>query len=298
MKRVEIFKAGTHRAMDGTEATYAERDLRVAAAAYDPTLYKAPIVIGHPEADAPAYGWVEALEYAAGTLSAWVDQVEPTFAEAVAEGRYRNVSASFWRRDAPSSPKPGILYLRHVGFLGAAAPAVKGLKVASFAGEAAGALCFVAEAGAVALADAPVVPGGVEDMARRAEQLARAEVRLFCEGLIREGRLVPALRGMAETVLLAAPGDGVVAFSEADGGEVPGQRQALMKLLALMPKAVEFGEVARGDTAPSAGAPDFALPPGYRADPARAALLAEAERIMARDRVTFAEAVRRAEALG
>ena len=298
MKRVEIFKAGTHRAMDGTEATYTERDLRVAAAAYDPAIYKAPIVIGHPEADAPAYGWVEALEFAGGVLSAWVDQVEPTFAEAVAAGRYRNVSASFWRPDAPNSPKPGVLYLRHVGFLGAAAPAVKGLQVASFAGEASGALCFVGEAGPAALTDAPVVPGGLEDMARRAEQLARAEVHAFCEGLIRDGRLLPALRGMAETVLLAAPREGVVAFSEADGGEVAGQRQAMMRFLALLPKVVHYGEVAPPEPDGAPAPRPFALPAGYQAEPARAALLAEAERIMARDGLSFAEAVRRAEASG
>jgi len=294
MKRVEIFKVGTHRAMDGTEATYGERELRVAAAAYDPCVYKAPIVIGHPEVDAPAYGWVEALEFAAGTLGAWVDQVEPTFAEAVAEGRYRNVSASFWRPDAPQSPKPGVLYLRHVGFLGAAAPAVKGLKVASFAGEGLGTVCFVGQGGEGAVREAPAPPGSVEDMQTREDRLARAEVHLFCEGLIREGRLVPALAGMTETLLLAAPKEGVVNFTDADGGEASGQREALMRFLRLLPRVVHYGEVAPFEMHSAPASKEFVLPPGYEADPARATLMARAELLMGQHGLSFADAVRRA----
>lgn len=298
MKRVEIFKPGTHRAMDGTEATYSEAMLRVAAAAYDPALYKAPIVIGHPEMDAPAYGWVQALEYSDGVLSAWVDEVEPSLADAVAGGRYRNVSAAFWLPDAPNNPKPGVLYLRHVGFLGAAAPVVKGLRTVSFAAGGAGAVSFIREAGPAALAEAPGAPGGAEDLARRQAAVARAEVRLFCDRLQAEGRLVPALRGMAEAVLLSAPEDGVVAFAETDGGQVAGYRAGLMKLLALMPKAVEFGEVARAEDDGTAPGRAFAPPAGFRVDPARADLLTRAERIKAREGVSFAEAVRRAEAAG
>ncbi len=305
MKRVEIFKVGTHRAMDGTEAAYGERELRVAAAAYDPAIYKAPIVIGHPEMDAPAYGWVEALEFAGGTLGAWVDQLAPEFEAAVAQGHYRNVSAAFWPADAPGNPKPGVLYLRHVGFLGAAAPAVKGLGVVNFAAKpAAGAVCYADGGGVAAFAEAPAVPGGAADLARRAERIERAELRMFCDRLVAEGRLLPVMRGMAETLILTAPAKGVVAFAEADGGEAAGPREAIMRFLERLPKVVPFGEFApaggwRDGAGDGAAAPsDFALPAGWRADPAREALLAEAERIVARDRVSFAEAVRRADAAG
>jgi hypothetical protein len=292
MKRVEIFKSGTHRSTDGTEATYSDQTLRVTAAAYDPAIYKAPICIGHPQTDTPAYGWVQALEFSGGVLRAWVDEVEPTFAEAVAKGRYRNVSSSFWRPAAPGNPKPGVLYLRHVGFLGAAAPAVKGLATASFASADEGTLSFTGEDGRATLAD---MPGIGDELARARDALASAEVRGFCDRLLNEGRLVPGLRGMAEALLFAAPTDGAVSFAEEDGGQVAGQRQALMKFLALMPKAVHFGEFApeTGEDAAASGGVAFNLPAGYAVDPERAELLAEADRVAARDKLSFAEAVRK-----
>lgn len=297
MKRIEVFKTGTHRAMDGTEATYSDSALRLTAAAYDPDTYKAPICIGHPQnTDAPAYGWVQGLEFAGGTLSAWADDVEPSFAQAVRDGRYRNVSASFWRPDAPSNPKAGVLYLRHVGFLGAVPPAVKGLKTASFAAGADGVLGFTRDSGADALLDVPPVAGGFADLVERERAVSRAEVTSFCDRLEKEGRLLPALRGMAETVLLGAPQDAAVSFAEKDGGEKAGFRQALMKLLSLMPKAVEFGEFAPAHLpGPDNRLREFVAPAGYSVDPQRADLMARAERLMLQHGLSFADAARRAE---
>ena len=45
----------------------------------------------------------------------------------VRAGRFKKVSASFYTPDSPHNPVPGVYYLRHVGFLGAQPPAVKGL---------------------------------------------------------------------------------------------------------------------------------------------------------------------------
>lgn len=129
---IEIFKPGRHTDMKGVSVTISAADLAASAKAYDPALHEAPIVIGHPKSDAPAYGWVKSLSFA-DTLNAQPDQLDPAFAEAVRDGHYKKVSSSFYRPDAPSNPKPGVWYLKHVGFLGAAAPAVKGLRQVSFA---------------------------------------------------------------------------------------------------------------------------------------------------------------------
>ena len=51
--------------------------LAATAGAYDPTLHEAPLVVGHPELDAPAYGWVRSLRFAAGALEAEPYQVNP-----------------------------------------------------------------------------------------------------------------------------------------------------------------------------------------------------------------------------
>ncbi len=132
-KPFEIFRTGTHTPMNGAAIPFAEADLQSIADAYDPALFQAPIVVGHPKLDAPAYGWVGALTVEGDRLAAVPEQVDPAFAELVRSGRFKTVSASFYRPGQTSNPKPEGYYLRHVGFLGAQPPAVKGLKPASFA---------------------------------------------------------------------------------------------------------------------------------------------------------------------
>lgn len=125
---IQCFRAGRHIAMSGAALTFAASDLAATAGAYDPALHEAPIVIGHPALDAPAYGYVGALAYAAGALEAAPRKIDPAFAAAVEAGSYGKVSAAFFPPDSPHNPVPGVYYLRHIGFLGAAAPAVKGLR--------------------------------------------------------------------------------------------------------------------------------------------------------------------------
>jgi len=131
-KLIHIFTPGQHTAMSGLSLNFTEADLIASANAYDPALHEAPIVVGHPKADAPAYGWVKDLHYAAEGLQADPHQVDVAFSEMVTQGRFKKVSASFYMPDSPSNPVPGVYYLRHVGFLGAQAPAIKGLKPVEF----------------------------------------------------------------------------------------------------------------------------------------------------------------------
>lgn len=132
-KHLHIFKPGRQTAMSGVTLDFSESDLEASARAYDPAKHEAPIVIGHPKHDAPAYGWVKSLAAGVDGLNAEPHQVDANFAELVAAGRYKKISASFYLPDAPNNPVPGVYYLRHVGFLGAQPPAVKGLKQAEFA---------------------------------------------------------------------------------------------------------------------------------------------------------------------
>jgi hypothetical protein len=128
MKPLHIFKPGTHVAMSGASITFGESDLAATVLAYDPALHEAPLVIGHPKHDAPAAGWVKALSVSAQGLIAETQQVDAAFAELVSKGSYKKISASFYHPDAANNPVPGVYYLRHVGFLGAQPPSVKGLR--------------------------------------------------------------------------------------------------------------------------------------------------------------------------
>jgi len=132
---IEIFRAGRRTAMDGAEHVITEADLAASVAAYDPQLSEAPIVVGHPATNHPAYGWVKALSVEDGVLKMHAHQVEPQFAEMVEAGRFKKRSVAFYTPDHPNNPKPGTWYLRHVGWLGAQPPAVQGLKDVQFSAD-------------------------------------------------------------------------------------------------------------------------------------------------------------------
>jgi len=158
MKRVPIFKPGRHTAANGTTLDFSEEQLAASIAAYDPAKHEAPLVIGHPKDNGPAYGWVSGLSFAEGEVVADTAQVNAEFAEMVASGAFKKRSASWYTPDSPSNPVPGVYYLRHVGFLGAQPPAIKGLSPVSFND---------ADEGVVEFADDPYSAGLVATIFRR-----------------------------------------------------------------------------------------------------------------------------------
>ena len=124
---ISIFRPGAHYpALDAA-------GLAKTVSAYDPARHEAPLVIGHPSDDRPAYGWVESLAFSEGLLKAVPRAVTATLKDHVEAGRYKKISAGFYHPQAPGNPTPGVFYLRHVGFLGAQPPAVKGLPPVKFA---------------------------------------------------------------------------------------------------------------------------------------------------------------------
>lgn len=140
-KLLHIFKPGRHVTVAGEAIEFSETDLQATARAYDPKKHKAPLVKGHPAVDKPAHGWAGALSATERGLFAAPEKVEPEFAEEVRAGRWGKVSAKFYRPTDANNPVPGVWYLRHVGFLGAQPPAVKGLDEPEFA-EDDGCVCF------------------------------------------------------------------------------------------------------------------------------------------------------------
>lgn len=130
---IEIFKVGTHVSDQGAEITFSQPDLERMARSYRPELREAPLVVGHPETDAPARGWVAALRAAPdGRLMMRAKQVDPMFAEQVKAGSFKKRSVSLYAPRNALNPTPGGWYLRHVGFLGATQPGVPGLRDIAF----------------------------------------------------------------------------------------------------------------------------------------------------------------------
>lgn len=292
MKRIEIFRPGAFKPMAGAEAlSFSEGQLRATAVAYDPSKSEAPVVVGHPATDAPAFGWVKALDFADGTLGAYVDDLVPEFVDQVKAGRFKRVSASFYAPEATSNPRPGVYYLKHVGFLGAAAPAVPGLRSVSFAADVAS-FSFEGEFageddGALSFADM---------RARLAEHEAQ-EVASFLDGLVKEARLPQGLTPLARALLSGASAGAVVSFSEGGAEQRIKLGAGLRRLLKAMPPKVEFGEFARPER-DEAGASrtELSLPDGYEVPPERAALAESILRIARQNNITVREAMLRMDA--
>ena len=138
---IDVCRAGTWRDMAGRDVAIDEARLdRIVAAhaAADP----APVVVGHPEADAPAFAWIDGLRRSGDRLQAKLRDIAPAFREAVETGRYAGRSIAL-NGDT----------LRHLGFLGGRAPAVPGLAPTQFA---------TAPDSVVQFADAAMLAGPVE----------------------------------------------------------------------------------------------------------------------------------------
>ncbi|MHB8853144.1 MAG: hypothetical protein ACYC6P_07310 [Ignavibacteriaceae bacterium] len=118
----EILKTGKFMSSNGQEKEFSQTDLENIASSYDPAVSEAPLVIGHPKTNDPAYGWIENLKVTGDRLIAKAKQVVPEFLEAVKNGLFKKRSVSLTQDGK----------LRHVGFLGAELPAVKGLADLSF----------------------------------------------------------------------------------------------------------------------------------------------------------------------
>lgn len=129
---LEVLRTGTHTAASGEKVTIDNAFIDGLAARYNPSYHEAPLVLGHPKDNSPSFGWVESVKSEGGKLLARLKQVAPELRDWVRDGRFKHRSASLYADLDGKGP-----YLRHIGFLGAAPPAIKGLAPVSFSdGEA------------------------------------------------------------------------------------------------------------------------------------------------------------------
>lgn len=278
---VEIFAAGRRTADNGTTYDFSDADIDAIAASYNPAVREAPLVVGHPAANLPAYGWVSKLGSLLGSAGKILKMdsrdVEPAFAEMVRNKRFPKRSASFYHPTHPNNPTPGKWYLRHVGFLGAQPPAVAGLKDIDFSEqEDAGAVCFselptgtpiqeistmndeekarlaaaekeAADAKAAQAKAEKAAKEAADQLAQFAEQqtAARHEANVsFCEKAVEEGRILPAEKATAVAVLDALAGAEPVSFSEGDTTRQINMGEWVKSRIAGAKPVVDFGEFA------------------------------------------------------
>lgn len=312
-KPLHIFRPGRHTAMSGATLDFSATDLAASAAAYDPAKFEAPLVVGHPQLNAPAFGWVASLAAGPDGLDAAPHQVDAEFAAMVNAGRFKKISASFFLPDAPGNPAPGVHYLRHVGFLGAAAPAVKGLRTPVFAADECGietvefanpdfsnpeeiTTVTPEEKAALEAENAQLKAQIAEASAREKATAAaarHADHASFCDGLVKEGRLTPGLAAvMIATLDFAAGQEQVVEFAAADNTKQP-LTDALKGALKAQPALIDFAEhSADKDTGRRSASVDFSAPAGFTIDAAALDLHRKAADYAVTHKVDYAAAVR------
>lgn len=260
---IELFRAGTHTDSSGKTQNWSEQDLDTIVSKYDPSTHEAPVVIGHPKDNAPAYAWVESLKREGTSLWGKFKQVLPEFAEAVAQGSYKKRSIALY----PD------MTLRHVGFLGAQAPAIKGLTDIAFKSGEECIMIEFSEAGDVAEAKdqkikdlEEALKASQHDQEKTKTQFAeatataltqeeaydklkteldaiRSETRgkergVFIDSLIAQGKITPAMRQMAIDVVSICDSVGMYTFAE---GDIPATQKVEL-FLSSLPKVVAFGE--------------------------------------------------------
>ncbi len=277
-KKVEVLRVGTFRDGSGAEHTFSEQDLAAIAASYDPSKHEAPVVVGHPADNAPAFGWVKRAFAEGKSLFLELKDMVPEFVEACRQGIYKKRSIALY----PDRT------LRHIGFLGGMPPVVKGLRDIQFADKNPVCIEFTETSKgeedmdlAQALARIGVLEGENTDLKKKvtefSEKASAALSRIttlttdlenktkevvglnskiqaqetatrkaghlaFCEKLIGEGRLLPKLKDETVDTLELKYQASQGTFAE---GEVkPIDRYK--KVLSESPKIIEFGEVARG----------------------------------------------------
>lgn len=290
--------------MSGAELQFSEADLQKTVAAYDPARHEAPLVIGHPAHDLPAFGWVQSLAFNEGGIDATPAQVNTDFADMVAAGSFKKISASFYSPQSPVNPVPGVYYLRHVGFLGAQPPAVKGLRNPQFADTEDGVLTFEFADPAPAPVTQPQEPTVTPEVkaaleaenARLKAELAASRAQAvhaanlaFCEA---QPGVLPAWRAVATATLdhfAAQPAP--VEFGEG-AAKLPLADQ-FKAMLSSLPAPVQTGESATSARAAATAAPDPADAQfAEGADPARLAQHQAIKAHMAAHKTDYATAAR------
>ncbi|MFZ4857914.1 MAG: hypothetical protein ACOYL3_16110 [Desulfuromonadaceae bacterium] len=113
----KVFTTGTHTDGYGNTRKWTTADLDKMVATFKPSFHEPPVVIGHPSDNAPAFGWVSGIKRDGNDLLLTYRDVAPQFKNLVDQKLYKKKSIAVYPDGS----------LRHVGYLGAVPPAIKGL---------------------------------------------------------------------------------------------------------------------------------------------------------------------------
>lgn len=122
---IEICRVGEFVDAGGQRVVVDDKFINDAIVNFNADHHEPPVVIGHPALDAPAFGWTREVRRNHDRMEARFSDTNEDFEELVRSGAFRKRSSAFYL--APTAT------LKHVGFLGAMPPAIKGLQNIKFA---------------------------------------------------------------------------------------------------------------------------------------------------------------------
>jgi len=239
-----IFKTGKHTSNSGETKEYTTEDLDKMISKFESG--KVPLVVGHPKTNDPAWGWLKSIKRVGDTLYAEAENVVAEFAEMVNKKMFPNRSIAI-------NPDGS---LRHVGFLGAVPPAVKGL----------GEVSFSDSVDSIEIKDfnAPDILEKIEalneklkelDSMKNKEKMKEQETKAkqfsdFIEKCENEGKTLPAMRNHLTVLFNALDEHGNIEFS---GKSLESPIEILKEFLSSLPKRIEFNEIAKKPEGQKAG---------------------------------------------
>ena len=113
-----VFKTGEHKDSNGNVKFWTKDDLDKICYQFQNVHHNVPVCVGHPKTNSPAYGWIEDVKRVGENLYCSFKDIREEFKNALKQGLFKNRSISLDKD----------LNIRHIAFLGAQAPAIKGLE--------------------------------------------------------------------------------------------------------------------------------------------------------------------------
>ena len=230
----EIFRVGTHTDSNGRKKDWTNEDLETIKTNFLTKNPDVPICCGHPKSNSPAYGWTDKMKVESGKLFATFKNVQESFKEAYDQGLFKTRSLSLTSDLIP----------RHIAFLGAQSPAIKGMEKFCFE-ECGDDICIEFQSNTISLysdpsgaGSSPVLKEGEQmseeinvKLAEKDAKIAELEAKIaknekeqrnkefedFCDKAISNGNILPAQKQHIINILESL--DNTNKFEFDDGSE-------------------------------------------------------------------------------
>ena len=237
---IEVFRAGSHVDSKGTPCTFTTADLDQMAA--NVALSAPPAVLGHPKHNDPAYGWGREVKREGESLFVKFSDINPAFEAGVDSGAYRNRSVSV------VNDKTHGWRIRHVGWLGAAPPAIDGLQPLDYTADEPDALEFAAPE--VSAWDVGYALGDVASLLRtlREHLIATAGIEdadaalptWRIESIQAAGTRITTAPAAASATAFTVPTGDPMSFTQADLDRVAAETEARLRAELAASQSAEF----------------------------------------------------------